>query len=614
MWRLLVVTVLGFLSALPTNAAPTIQLEKPRTTLPHGWTFHHNASASDTLTLYIALKEPKIRDLKDHLHQHQRDSHHHRRSSSSPKPPNHLTRAQVAQYRQPDNNAVKDVSSWLKSNGIRNTRVYGGGSWISFDASVKTLRDVFEAKQPAYYVHASRPKTPVLRALSYTVPKSLRGDIDFVHPLTNFMAPRKREGSSHWHPSPSPYPDDPEYEPDQPCLTGTFPECIKKLYNITYEAPVPSPSRFGLAGFLEQWIQHSDVRSFMSTYTPDILSAGAPYNFTVELLNNGTNPQSDDPSYAGIEASLDVEYAMALGYPTAVTYYMTGGRGVKLDGNGVPLPVEESDNEPYLEFLLALLDKKDEQLPHVLSISYADDEQGVPLAYALKVCDLLAALTARGVSIFAATGDGGAGGTGQTGCISNDGTSKRMFMPTFPASCPYVTAVGAVDKAGPPLTAAAFSTGGFSNYFARPEWQDEIIKPFVDGMVRGNDKRLGMFNQTGRAMPDISAIGSGFQILYGGQMIEVLGTSASTPVVAAMVALVNDKRLREGKPSLGWLSPGLYEREVREVLKDVAYGQSEGCNYADRTGMPGWPAVEGWDGVTGLGVVGDFNDLLRVLG
>jgi len=403
-----------------------------------------------------------------------------------------------------------------------------------------------------------------------------------------------------------------DQEPDYPCLTGAYPECIRKLYNITYNETAPSPARFGVAGFLEQWIHHKDVIEFVNTLAPEIKDLDPPHNYTVELFHGGTNPQPEYIS-SGIEAALDVEYALALGYPSEVTYYVTGGRGAKLDRNGTALPESQSDNEPYLEFLESLLAKPDDELPHVLSVSYADDEIGIPLLYARKVCDLFAAVSARGVSIFTATGDGGAAGTGQTQCTSNDGFHRKMYIPTFPASCPFVTSVGAVSNIAPPLSGADFSSGGFSNYFARPDWQRAVVDPYVDNMVKNNDERLPLFNWTGRAMPDISAIGSAFQVYQSGNLGQVLGTSASTPVIAAMVALVNDKRLRAGKPSLGWINPLLYSPKVREVLRDVTVGRSNGCWFPDNTRAVGWRSVKGYDCVTGLGTVDDFNDFLAVL-
>jgi tripeptidyl-peptidase-1 len=618
-------TALLGLFASWTIAAPTVILEEAKG-IPPGWSFHHNASASDKITLFVALKEPGISELKARLH--------HRHPSGS-----HLSRDQVHQLRQPAQAATDAVSSWLKSNGIRD--LHNQGSLISFEASARTVKSLFQADL-AYYAYKDGDADPLLRALSYTIPAWMRDYIDFVHPITNFMPPRPRGGRprhphkphpwTNWNPKPtklSPSPAStttsrkpvgipttsasPDPEPMYPCFPVTLPDCIRKLYNITYNPPPPSPVRFGVAGFLEQWILYSDVDQFMSIYAPHLASLAPPYNFSVELFNNGVNPQ-DSLRNAGMEASLDVQYAMALGYPTNVVYYVTGGRGTKLDAmTGEPLPVERSDNEPFLEFLTALLAKPDAELPHVLSISYADDEIGVPRPYALRVCDMFAALTARGVSVLAATGDGGAAGTGQTRCVSNDGQQRRMFMPTFPASCPYVTSVGATDNVAPPVTGASFSTGGFSNFFARPEWQDEVVGKYVDGLVQANDTRVALFNRTGRAMPDISAIGSGFQIIVAGTESQVLGTSASAPTVAAMIALVNDARLRAGKKSLGWLNPLLYEAKVRNVLRDVVEGESMGCRFPDGEVSLGWSSVAGYDCVTGLGVVNDFKDFMAAL-
>ncbi|KAK4175257.1 putative Tripeptidyl-peptidase precursor [Triangularia setosa] len=677
----------------PTIASPSVILEKIEAkSIPPGWTFDYNATSSDKLTLTIALKEPGFADIKARLHQRQFGGNNH-----------HLSREQIHTYLQPKTKNIETIKSWLKSNaGVKNVHVQG--RLLSFEATARQVKDLFSADLK-HYTYSSGdddedlPRTTALRALSYHIPSWLRAHINFVHPITNFMPPRrggrpikkpskptttrkppssstkppstkkttstttkkasttttkrasstttkkapatttKRPSSSTKKPTTtsrpigiptitsalpqetgSPDPEEP-YEGNYPCLVATSPRCIKQLYNITYPPYNPatsprSPVNFGVAGFLEQWILHADVAYFLSQYQPDYLYRSAtpsgPYNFTVELINGGINPQHD-PANAGIEASLDVEYAMALGYPTNVIYYVTGGRGTKLDSEGKPFPLEEIDNEPYLEFLEALLAKPDSELPHVLSISYADDEISVPRPYALRVCDLFAVLAARGVSTFVASGDGGAAGTGQTRCVMNDGSQKKMFIPTFPASCPYVTAVGAVDNVAPPFTGEDFSAGGFSNYFDRPIWQDEVVKPYVDGLVARKDPRVGLFNSTGRAMPDISVIGSGFQIIMGGEMSEVLGTSASAPVVAAMVALINDARMRAGKSSLGWLNPLLYSAKVKAVLRDVTIGESYGCLFPDGSRQAGWPAAQGYDCITGLGAVKEFGELMAAL-
>ncbi|KAK4234647.1 tripeptidyl-peptidase [Achaetomium macrosporum] len=634
MWYFPLVTLLG-LAITSVHAAPAVILEQAKG-IPSGWRFYGNASASDKITLFVALKEPGIKELKSKLNQRQ----------SSEQPPSgsgrHLSRDEVLRHRQPAATTARAVSGWLRSSGIE--EIHNQGSLISFEASAQAVKSLFQADL-AYYAYNGSDTAPVLRALSYTIPAWLRDSIDFVHPLTNFMPPpphrgRRRPPKPSWpRPKPTKRPPtlaaptsstktitptriptisapDPNENPfpNLPCLAATVPDCIKKLYNITYTPASsegePSPVRFGVAGFLEQWILYSDVAQFLDTFTPNLSLAS--YNFTVTLLNNGLNPQSS-PRNAGLEASLDVQYAMALGYPSQVIYYSTGGRGTKLNAtSGIPLATELSDNEPFLEFLDALLALEDTEIPHVLSISYADDEVSVPRAYAVRVCDMFAALAARGVSVLVATGDGGAAGTGQTRCFSREVQQKR-FVPTFPASCPYVTAVGATDNVAPPVAGAEFSAGGFSDFFARPEWQDGVVSPYVARLVAENDTRVPLFNHSGRAMPDISAIGSAFQIVMGGSISQVLGTSASTPVVAAMVALVNDARMRAGKTSLGWLNPLLYSARVTGVLRDVTEGASAGCRFPDGSTSPGWSAAAGYDCVTGLGVVDNFNDFLAAL-
>src|SRR5699024_3136139 len=114
---------------------------------------------------------------------------------------------------------------------------------------------------------------------------------------------------------------------------------------------------------------HPDTHAFASTYAPYILEPHR--NVSVTLINNGTDPQV--MSKAGLEASLDVQYALALAHPVPVTYHSTGGRGVKLDGQGNPLPEPRTDNEPYLEWLEHLLAMPDEELPRVIAVSYDDD-------------------------------------------------------------------------------------------------------------------------------------------------------------------------------------------------------------------------------------------------
>ena len=82
--------------------------------------------------------------------------------------------------------------------------------------------------------------------------------------------------------------------------------------------------------------------------------------------------------------------------------------------------------------------------------------------------------------------------------------------------------------------------------------------------------------------------------------------------MASMIALVNQERFKQGKRSLGWLNKVLYSEEMQGALMDVTNGTSESCVFGDEK-PGGWPAEEGWDAITGLGVPESFQKLLDVL-
>ena len=53
-----------------------------------------------------------------------------------------------------------------------------------------------------------------------------------------------------------------------------------------------------------------------------------------------------------------------------------------------------------------------------------------------------------------------------------------------------------------------------------------------------------MFNRTGRAYPDIAANAHNYVIYLGGSLYSVDGTSASAPVTAALISLINGIAIR----------------------------------------------------------------------
>ena len=73
------------------------------------------------------------------------------------------------------------------------------------------------------------------------------------------------------------------------------------------------------------------------------------------------------------------------------------------------------------------------------------------------------------------------------------------------------------------------------------------------------------------------------------------GTSAATPVVASVVAKLNEIRLNAGKSPLGFLNPMVYAHP--EGWNDVTVG----ANGFNKAPSGGFPAIKGWDAATGMG-------------
>jgi tripeptidyl-peptidase-1 len=226
-------------------------------------------------------------------------------------------------------------------------------------------------------------------------------------------------------------------------------------------------------------------------------------------------------------------------------------------------------------------------------VSYGDNENTVDFDYAQRVNVEFQKAGVRGISILTASGDGGVAGS-QSGPCSK-------FIPTFPAASPWVTAVGGT-QASAPETAAGFSGGGFSNYFARPAYQNASVANYFQ--VATNLPNPNDYNHTGAGFPDVSAQSVNFLIFLDGGETPVEGTSCASPTFAAVVALLNDIRFSQGKTSLGYLNPLFYGNP--QVFNDITTGNNPGC------GTKGFYAAPGWDPVTGLGTP-DFSKLSQLV-
>ena len=146
------------------------------------------------------------------------------------------------------------------------------------------------------------------------------------------------------------------------------------------------------------------------------------------------------------------------------------------------------------------------------------------------------------------------------------------------------------------------SGGGFSNYYAQPSWQSAAVSNYFSSLATAP---YPGYNRSGRGYPDLSAAGFRYAVTVGGIVRHIYGTSASAPVVAGMISLVNAARLRAGRSSLGWIHPILYA-SYKNFTKDVTSGSNHcaaGYKAPYACCRQGFSAAPGWDPVTGLGVL-----------
>ncbi|KAI0740355.1 family S53 protease-like protein [Earliella scabrosa] len=467
----------------------------------------------------------------------------------------YLSKAEVETFVAPKPESVATVTDWLSGYDLVPQVASPAGDILRVDLPITVANELLGANFTEY-VHKDTNST-VIRTLDYTVPNNVLEHLRFIYPTNQFIPPLMKMtpiGVTH------------KARADVPasCADEITPECLQALYNIP-----SAPATFGnitVTGFFGEIANQTDLELFAARLRPDISN---PTFDVVPLLDVPTDGPGDS------EATLDIQYTVGIATDVPTTL------------------VTIAPGQQFMAFLTLfnyLLDQED--VPLVVTTSYGFDEDALRQDLVTPLCEQYEQLAARGASVIFSSGDGGVSG-GQP----NDACDGGPFRPTFPSTCPYVTSVGGTTGINPEV-AVPFSSGGFSKFFPRPSYQDAAVQAYVEGL---NGTYQGLYNETGRAFPDVSAQGANFVINLRGEFMTINGTSASAPTFASIVALLNNERLAAGQPALGFLNPLLYSNT--SVFNDIVSGSNPGC------ATEGFPAVTGWDPVTGLGTP-DYNKML----
>ena len=184
---------------------------------------------------------------------------------------------------------------------------------------------------------------------------------------------------------------------------------------------------------------------------------------------------------------------------------------------------------------------------------------------------------------------------------------SRGGTETAPQS-PYCATHGCAAVPSPEATTTFPATGwtaggGFSAISPRPQFQAGAVEAFL---AVSAGKVPPVFARSGRGYPDVSLIAHNFAVVVGGSFLDVDGTSASSPLMAGILARLNDARRARGQTALGLVAPFLYAAAAwcDGCLRRTASAlDSNRCTEETCDGCVGYNASAevDWDPVFGLG-------------
>jgi len=578
---------------------------------PRRWASAGRAPSNHMLHLQIGLKQERFDELEQQLLEVS-DPDHERYGQ-------HLPIEEVHELVKPSENTLDLVHEWLLLNGVNQLDYSPAKDWINVYVDVESAERLLDTE---YSVFLHEDGTQLVRTTSWSLPIHLHELVDTIQPTTSFMRTKGHStdfilGDNKWTPPGYKAPSDKTIAKVCNIASVTL-ECFNQLYGTKgYHQKVPGINKIGFNNYLNQTPIRPDIFQFLKEYN----TIAAPTAFTfksIEIANGPAaryTPLTHDEAFGDDffrEANLDAQTILGMTFPQPVYSYSTGGSPPFIPDINTPTDT----NEPYLVWANYVSNQKD--VPQVISSSYGDDEQTVPKSYATRVCQQFAQLGARGISLLVSSGDGALGGLDDEACYSNDGKNTSTFLPAFPASCPYVTTVGATMEFEPEQPAFRLPGGGpdgryhgyyasgsgFSYYFPRPKYQDGTVDKYVKNLPKGLYK--GRFNPEGRGYPDLSAQGLYFAFVANLTEGTISGTSASCPLMSSIFSLVNDALISSGKKPLGFLNPWLYKNGYKGFT-DIVQGRADSC------GTKGFPVTKGWDPSTGFGTP-KFREILKGLG
>lgn len=445
---------------------------------------------------------------------------------------------------------IKKVTEFAEKSGLEVLEIHPARRTIVLSGSVLKMNEAFKIKlgnfeHKVIKSHGGQPESETYRGRDgfIHIPKNLTEIIVGIFGLDNRRITKRNT-------------------PDPPATAKISMEQVKKLYNF------PSNSAEGqtIAVFSEAGFTAADIKSNFPENPPEIIEVN------VDAKNDGTaDPETTQDIFMAASAATGADIAV---------YFTT------YDQNGwvnlINRVIHPDKGDPVCSVLSCSF-----------YVSNCDDLATMPpvsrnWVTAVNMAFQDAAM--QQITVCCASGDNG------TDSKMGD---KRAHV-QYPASDPWVLCVGGTTIGNIHGNSfdeyvwndifngghAGATGGGVSGHFPKPSYQDNAGVPpsLKNGFA-------------GRGVPDVAANASpnsGIPMIIGGKPDVAVGTSASTPLWAGLITVINAAL---GNP-VGFINPHIY-KIGSGVFRDIK--GSEGPKDNGLAGAPGYPAKPGWDACTGWG-------------
>jgi len=401
-----------------------------------------------------------------------------------------------------------------------------------------------------------------------------------------------------------------------PCVNGGIPCYLPGEIQAAYNYPVGRGAPTG-AGQTIVIVTAYGSPFFAEDLSTFAVATGVPYPPNVTVVNQKTAiaaAQGSGATYTWqVETNLDAQWAYAMAPKARIV-------------------VAVANSDDVLDFAQVMREVLPRYPGAIVTQSFGADETGLgsdpSLVPTFEPMYLMSVL--RGGTVLAASGDGGGSNATEIEQAFQIPDLAPSAMATYPASDPFVLAVG--GTMGNPYPAGLLTDDG--TYGAEQVWNE--INPFngFPGASGGAPSKIfdappwqRSLKTKDRLVPDVSynaALRDGALVFLSCRgdgngvitfcdpsnqgYVAVGGTSAGAPQWAAIIALANQVRASQARPPLGLVSSLLYElaRSPRSYARDF-HDITVGNNALDyrAIGGPvsdfGFSAGPGYDLATGLG-------------